>query len=80
MIAPRNGGKIAIIDGAKIGALGATADIAGVGDVSFSLPAPLVLPNNSGGTLIPDLNGDGYADFAISDGVNGNAGNTLIFY
>jgi hypothetical protein len=80
VIAPRNGARIAILDGAKTSALGATADIAAAADVSFSLPAPLLLPNNAGGTLIPDVNGDGFADFAISDGATVNAGNTLIFY
>ena len=80
VIAPRNGQKIAIIDGAKIGALAATADITNVADVIFSLPAPVTVPNNSGGALVTDVNGDGFADFAISDAASNNAGNTLIFY
>ena len=50
--------------------------------MSFSAcPLPLTLPNNSGGALVPDVNGDNYADFAISDGAYPETlETTVIFY
>jgi hypothetical protein len=80
VVVPRNGGKIAIIDGAKVSALATSADIASVADVQFNLPAGIGLLNNTDGSLVPDVNGDGFADFVISDGVSTDAGRTLVFY
>ncbi|HVZ85491.1 MAG TPA: FG-GAP-like repeat-containing protein, partial [Polyangia bacterium] len=80
IVAPRNGGKVAIIDGSKVAALTSPANVAATADVLINFPAGLGLPNNSDGTLLPDVNGDGFADFAISDGSSTDAGNTVIFY
>ena len=80
VVAPRNGNKIAILDGSKVSAFASSADIARVADVLFNFPAGLGLPNNSGGSLVPDVNGDGFADFAISDGASVDAGSTMIFW
>jgi hypothetical protein len=80
VIGPRTGSKIAIIDGTKAAAFTADSDVASVADVIMSTPSGLGLQNNAGGSLVPDVNGDGYADFAISDGASTNAGQTIVFY
>jgi len=80
VVVPRNGAKVAIIDGSRIASLPGTADIASVADVVMASPAGLGLPNSSGGSLVPDVNGDGFADFAISDGASTDAGQTVVFW
>jgi hypothetical protein len=79
VLVPRNGGKLAIIDGDKISALVNPVDAANVADVQLNLPAGF-LPNNSDGSLVTDVNGDGFADFAVSDGASSDAGQVLIFW
>ncbi|HLK91584.1 MAG TPA: FG-GAP-like repeat-containing protein [Polyangia bacterium] len=81
VVVPRNGAKLAILDGAKLGSLVSPADLSTAADVVISLPTALVgVPNNSDGSLIPDVNGDGFADFVISDGASSDAGKTVIFW
>jgi hypothetical protein len=79
VLVPRNGGKLAIIDGDKFSTLASPADAAVVADVLFNLPSGFT-PNNSDGSLVPDVNGDGFADFAVSDGASSDAGQVLIYW
>jgi hypothetical protein len=80
VVVPRNNGKVAIVDGDKFAALANPADVASVADVVMNLPPALGLPNNSDGSLVTDVNGDGFADFAVSDGASSDAGKTVIFW
>jgi hypothetical protein len=79
VVVPRNGAKIGIVDGSKLSSFASVADVASSADVVMSFPAGLGLPNTSDGS-VADVNGDGFADFAISDGASTDAGQTVIFY
>ena len=78
VVVPRNGNKIGIIDGGKISTLANLADVLSAADVIVGLPAGVSAP--TGGSLVLDVNGDGFADFAVSDGASTDAGNTVILW
>lgn len=78
---PQTTTSIQIVDGNAIAALPAAI-------IDPTNQAPVTVPEPPGwgstgpqeGTLIPDLNGDGYPDFAIANALSGNAGAVAVYW
>jgi hypothetical protein len=73
------GASIYIIDGAKITGLSATFDVASAAAATVNVPTGWPGVSESGGALIPDINGDGFPDFVIS-GVFGSVPGAIAIY
>ena len=71
--------RLYIIDGRKLSSLSAIADVVEVADTIVPLPAGWV-GTSSFNTLLRDVNGDGYADFAIGEYNDGIAGRVAVFW
>jgi hypothetical protein len=80
VVVPRNGGIFGIVDGSKESALSNPADVRTSADVVLNTPGTFTLPTSGAGSLIPDVNGDGFADFAIGNGSSAVAGQVLVYW
>jgi hypothetical protein len=79
VVVPRNGTMFGIVDGAKLPALTSPIDVAASGDVHLTLPSGWT-PAIGVQSIVPDVDGDGYPDFAISDGASTIAGQVLVYW
>src|SRR5579871_91083 len=79
VVVPRNGAMLAVLDGAKIPALTSPFDLAKA-DVVMALPTSFAAPTIGTQSIVPDVDGDGFADFAISDGASTIAGEVLVYW
>ena len=79
VVVPRNGAVLAILDGAKLSGLTSPIDVAAKADVVTALPSTWGPPAFGVQSIVPDVDGDGYPDFAISDGASTLAGQALIY-
>jgi hypothetical protein len=70
-------GVVTIADGSKLAAPPASVDFSATADVKVPLPSGWATSNN-GGSLIPDVNGDGKPDFALRRATT--VGAVAIFY
>jgi hypothetical protein len=76
----RNGSDLGIVDGSKIAGLTSPIDARTAADVIVPFPAgfsPLLI---GGGTLLPDINGDGFPDIALTNAANNTAGLVQLFW
>jgi hypothetical protein len=75
----RNGTKFGIVDGDKLTNVASPIDASGWSDVIVTLPAGW---NTSVGiqSLVRDIDGDGYPDFAISNAASTVAGQVLVYW
>jgi hypothetical protein len=80
VVVPRNGGTLGILDGAKLSGLTSPIDVAAKADVVTALPSTWGPPAFGIQSIVPDVDGDGYPDFAISDGASTLAGQALIYH
>jgi hypothetical protein len=73
-------GRVYIVDGARLFAIGSPADVVTTADVVLPLPADWKsLPLTRNG-MIRDLDGDGYGDFAVGESVATEAGRLAVFW
>jgi hypothetical protein len=68
-----------ITDGTNVPVPPASVDAATTADVKVSLPSGWSIGPN-GGSLIPDVNGDGFTDFAIRNAVTSGVSQVAIYY
>jgi hypothetical protein len=80
VVVSRNGGKFGILDGSKIAGLSSPIDVAASADVIVSFPSTWGPPAIGTQSIVPDVDGDGYADFAVSDGASSLAGQVLVYW
>jgi hypothetical protein len=69
-----------IIDGSKIGALTGPVSSTTVADVHVPLPGGWSATPAALGNLIPDVDGDGYPDFAVGDQFGSVPGRVAVFW
>ena len=72
--------RVYILDGARLFALSNPADVVTNADVILTMPSgwkSLPLQRNA---MIRDLDGDGYADFAIGENISTGAGRLAVFW
>lgn len=70
--------KIAIMDGALL--TGTSRDFTTTAQVLAPLPNGWPNTAEAAGGLIPDINGDGYPDFAVSDSASAIAGEVVVYW
>ena len=80
VVGARNGSDFAIVDGSKISALTSPVDARTAAASIVPLPSGFLNLLIGGSTLIPDINGDGYPDFALSNAASNNAGEVVVFW
>ena len=80
VILGRNGSDFAIIDGSKIAGLTSPVDARTASDVIVPYPSGFSTLLIGGGTLLPDINGDGFPDFALTNAASNNAGLVQLFW
>ena len=73
-------GTLDIIDGAKIPALTTPANSQTLGDVQVPMPTGWTGTAAGAGNLIRDINGDGFADFALGDLFGTGPGRVAVFW
>jgi hypothetical protein len=73
-------GTVDIVDGSKLASLTSPADSKSVADVHVPLPAGWTGTPVSPRNLIPDINGDGYPDFALGDVFGTVPGRVAVFW
>jgi hypothetical protein len=70
-----------IVDGrALAGPPASPIDAGSVGAVKLALPAGWTTTGEADGKIVPDINGDGYADFAIANATGTTAGKVAIYW
>ena len=72
--------RIYIVDGSRFSTLTSPADVVTAADVILPLPAdwkPVSLQRNG---MIRDLDGDGYADFAIGENISTGTGRVAVYW
>jgi glycosylphosphatidylinositol phospholipase D len=74
----QGGSILTISDGAKIGAKSSPLELVSTSEVLVPLPAGWGGNGEAAGTLVPDINGDGAADFCV--GSLANPGAILVFW
>jgi hypothetical protein len=79
------GHPVYIVSGTDLVTLSGTVDVSttptGTGIVKVSGLLPSDIGGFGAGSVVPDSNGDGYADFAIGESANsGNTGRVFVFY
>jgi hypothetical protein len=78
---PTTGSFFYIVDGRALSGLSASSiDAGSVGAVKLALPAGWGTTGEAEGKLIPDINGDGYADFAIANATGSTAGKVAVYW
>jgi hypothetical protein len=80
MTSLQNGNTIDIIDGSKVAGLSSPANTRLVADVHVPLPAGWTATALGLGDLIRDINGDGFADFALGDQFGVVPGRVVVFW
>jgi hypothetical protein len=80
------GNSIYIVNGAAIPAMSGTIDVAAAQTapvpsiVKISNQIPAGWTGYTLGTIVPDVNGDGYGDFAVGEFAPGRPGRAVLFY
>jgi hypothetical protein len=79
---PQSGNTFTIIDGKTFAgpALASPVDATAIGAVTIPFPASWGATVEGGGRLLPDINGDTYPDFAISNASGAVPGSVVIYW
>ncbi len=81
VLVPQTGPTIQIVDGNVVAGLGAgPTDAAGVATATIPEPSGWANTGPGQGSLIPDVNGDGYPDFAIGSAINAVPGSVAVYW
>jgi hypothetical protein len=81
VLVQQTGPNIEIFDGRQVAALGpGPTDVASIVAASIPLPADWANTGQGEGTLLPDVNGDGYPDFAIGSAINAVPGTVGVYW
>ena len=80
VVIARNGSDFGIVDGSKIAGLTSPVDARTVSDVIVPYPPGFSALLIGGGTLLPDINGDGFPDIALTNAASNNAGLVQLFW
>jgi hypothetical protein len=72
--------SVDIVDGNHIAALTSPADLKAAADVHVPLPTGWMATAAGAASLIPDVNGDGYPDFAMGDQFGAVPGRVAVFW
>jgi hypothetical protein len=76
---PQTATKFNIMNGTDVLKLASPAD-SSTAAVSVSVPSGWGLTGEDQGSLIPDINGDGYSDFAVGNAANAIPGNVAVYW
>jgi len=76
----RDGVSFAILDGQTVRSTPSPIDANVSASVTIPVPAGWVATGEGQGTLIPDLNGDGYPDFAVGNAIGAVAGKVVAYW
>ena len=76
----RDSASFVILDGRTVRSTASPIDADAKAAVTLPVPAGWGGTGEGGGTLIPDLDGDGYADFAIGNALGGAAGKVIAYW
>jgi FG-GAP-like repeat/FG-GAP repeat len=81
IVAPQTASSIQIIEGSRFSTLGSTlVDSSSLASAQIAQPSSWGATGTNEGTLIPDVNGDGYPDFAIANAVGAVAGSAIVYW
>jgi hypothetical protein len=80
MTSLQNGNAIDIIDGNRVAGLSSPSDTRTAADVHVPLPSGWIGTAVGVGDLIRDINGDGFADFALGDQFGVVPGRVAVFW
>jgi len=72
--------RVYIVDGARLFAITSPADVVTTADVVLAMPSDWKTVPLQRNVMIRDLDGDGYADFAIGENVSTSAGRLAVFW
>jgi hypothetical protein len=76
----RDSTRFVIVDGRTIRTVASPIDAVANGTLSFPVPTDWVSTGEAEGTLIPDLNGDNYPDFAVGNAIGSVAGKVVAYW
>jgi hypothetical protein len=80
VLASRDSTAFAIVDGRTIRGATSPLDADAMAAAKLAVPTDWTATTEDGATLLPDVNGDGYADFAISNAIGAAPGKVVVYW
>jgi len=81
VLAARDSGTFNVVDGLSVRAATSPFDVTTAKNtITVTLPTDWTQTAEDGATLLPDINGDGHADFALSNAIGTVAGKVVVYW